>query len=83
MDSKERVQAHRDRKRTGGTIPLCTCGCGRQLKGEKSRSRGLSSVCWKKSEQGKAETRDRVRLHRSKPSRDKLPVAIALYLEQV
>jgi len=83
MNCTDRVQAHRDRKRKGQAIPLCTCGCGRQLKGEKSRSRGLSSVCWKKSEQGKAETRDRVRLHRSKPSKNKLPVAIALFIEKI
>ncbi|MBC7968713.1 MAG: hypothetical protein H7Z11_01040 [Verrucomicrobia bacterium] len=66
MNSTDRVKAHRDRTRTGETIPLCTCGCKRQLKGEKSRSRGLASVCWKKSAEGKQETRDRVRQHRKK-----------------
>lgn len=59
MSSADRVRAYRKRQKTGESIPLCVCG--KQLRGKLSRSRGICSECWKRSEAGKAETRDRVR----------------------
>jgi hypothetical protein len=52
-------QAHRDRAKTGEVIPLC--GCGKQLRGNLSRVRGICSKCWKETPEGKAETLENVR----------------------
>jgi hypothetical protein len=52
-------QAHRDRAKTGEVIPQCACG--KQLRGNLSRVRGICSKCWKETPEGRAETAENVR----------------------
>jgi hypothetical protein len=59
---KSNAQRQRDfkaRAKTGETIPQCACG--RQLRGNLSRDRGICSRCWKETPEGKAETLENVR----------------------
>lgn len=62
--SKERVAAHRQRKKAGIEIPLCKCD--RPLKGKLSQRRGLCQRCFLDSPDGKHRAWLRVNKNRDR-----------------
>lgn len=61
----ERKRQQRERQRQGISVPLCTICQKRQLKGKKSKERLICSVCWKRTDEAKQQTLERVRQHRA------------------
>lgn len=68
---KERAKDYYDRKKAGIEVPCCPGvdgkPCGKKIVGDLSLSRGICSRCWKKTPEGKVETKERVRRLRSTP----------------
>lgn len=70
------MKAYRQAQAAGQKCPLCTCG--KQLKGKLSKERLTCSLCWQKSDEGKAETLRRVREHRRKQTQEKEPKSLTM-----